>query len=77
MLKLALKGGKPVAKDVKVPQWPVYDEKDKKAILEVLEIRKDSGRKRIRNSSISPTCFQKGEHRKSLPEEVLLLSRLW
>ncbi len=40
MSKLALKGGKPVAKDVKVPQWPVYDEKDKKAILEVLESRK-------------------------------------
>ncbi len=31
MLKLALKGGKPVAKDVKVPQWPLYDEKDKKS----------------------------------------------
>ena len=30
MSKLALKGGKPVAKNVKVPQWPVYDEKDKK-----------------------------------------------
>ncbi len=36
--KLALLGGKP-AKDTPTPAWPYYDEKEKQALLEVLESR--------------------------------------
>ena len=40
MPKLALRGGEPMAKNVKIPEWPGYDEQDKKALLDVLERRK-------------------------------------
>nr|MQY59549.1 hypothetical protein [Clostridia bacterium] len=44
MPKLALRGGEPIMKNGKIPekvfQWPVYDEGDKKALLDVLERRK-------------------------------------
>lgn len=44
MPKLALRGGEPIIKNMKIAkkvfQWPVYDEGDKKALLDVLERRK-------------------------------------
>jgi len=40
MPKLALRGGEPIAKNVKIPEWPVYNEQDKKVLLDVLERRK-------------------------------------
>jgi len=38
MEKLAILGGKPV-KDSPFPQWPVYDERERQALLDVLESR--------------------------------------
>lgn len=40
MPKLALRGGELIAKNLKIPEWPGYDEQDKKALLDVLERRK-------------------------------------
>lgn len=37
MAKLALKGGTPCAKGLKVPKWPIWDEEDKKCLCEVLD----------------------------------------
>lgn len=42
MAKLALKGGSREAEDLKkiVPQWPIYDEEDERAVVEVVRSRR-------------------------------------
>lgn len=40
MPSLAINGGKPVRREKPFPQWPVYGEEDKAALLSVLESRK-------------------------------------
>lgn len=37
MSKLALNGGTPCAKELKVPKWPMWDEEDKKYLCEALD----------------------------------------
>lgn len=39
MVKLAVKGGKPVAPNGLKTEWPIFDEKDKQALIKVLESR--------------------------------------
>ena len=36
MSRLALNGGMPCAKDLKIPQWPMWGEEDRKAVCEAL-----------------------------------------
>lgn len=40
MAKLALRGGEPVEKDIKIPKWPIYNEQDETALLDVLRSRR-------------------------------------
>jgi len=40
MAKLAINGGPRAAEELDVPQWPMLDEEDKKAVLEVLESKR-------------------------------------
>ena len=40
MTKLAINGGPRAAEELDVPQWPMLDEEDKKAVLEVLESKR-------------------------------------
>lgn len=37
MLKLALNGGAPCAKNLRIPKWPVWDEEDKKSICNSID----------------------------------------
>ena len=39
MGKLALNGGEPVVKHTLGKRWPIFDEKEEKALLEVLHSR--------------------------------------
>ncbi|NQS88840.1 DegT/DnrJ/EryC1/StrS family aminotransferase [Patescibacteria group bacterium] len=41
MSKLAIRGGRPIIEgDLKLPDWPIYNEEDKEALIEVLESKR-------------------------------------
>ncbi|MBM4047947.1 MAG: DegT/DnrJ/EryC1/StrS family aminotransferase, partial [Planctomycetes bacterium] len=39
MSNLAIKGGPPVAKDLRIPPWPIVTDEDKQAVMKALEAR--------------------------------------
>ena len=64
-MKLAVRGGKAVAKDFKVPVWPIIDERDESAILEALKSKKwsrDYPRSRVEEFENSFAGFQQAKY---------------
>jgi len=67
MAKLALKGGNPVAKELKVPSWPVFNEEDEKSVLEAVRTGQWGGLKGLglsRNVELFEQKFAEFHHAK-------------